>query len=398
MLSGHRPSFSDTRKLNQDDIERIKPYLQIPDPLADRLAGALSEQPAGRGRRLLDTALDSGIAAVDNPPAAMTDLFGEVDAVPPWVDWDMLDRGGAVFRRSGGLGIMALSLLALPLTYASSTGNKPLMFTGDLLRRAPRRLAETARFAVATSRPGGLRRFSEGFKFTIKVRLMHAQVRRLVWRSGRWKPEWGAPINQLFLAGTNLAMSLGLVEGVRRFGFRVSGSEAEALLHLWRYTGHLLGIDPHLLCATEADGRRLGMAIFAAGGQADADSRALVQALMTAPYFPQFEHRWRIPATYGLSRALIGDELADLLGYPKSRWHWTLPAARAMVSMGDLVQRSVPRGRAWGTQVGERVWDQVIGLLLAGARPDFRPPERLGNVPLGPGVEEQQHDKHPRTS
>jgi hypothetical protein len=114
----------------------------------------------------------------------------QIDTVPPWVDWELLDRGGAVFLRSGGLGIAALSLAALPLSYASGVGNKPLVFTGHLLRRAPRRLAETARFTVATSQPGGLRRFAPGFKFTVKVRLMHAQVRRLLWGSGRWNPEW----------------------------------------------------------------------------------------------------------------------------------------------------------------------------------------------------------------
>jgi hypothetical protein len=390
MLSRKRPSLSDFRGVEQQEVERFRRYLEVADPLADALAAALSEEPAGRGRRMLDTALDHGIEAVERPPQAMVDLFRQVDDVPPWVDWERIEQGGAVFLRSGALGIAALGLLALPLTYSSGIGNKPLVFTGHLLRRAPRRLAETARFAVATSRPGGLRRFAEGFKFTIKVRLMHAQVRRLLFRSGRWKPQWGMPINQAFLAGTNLAMSLGLVQGVRRFGFRISRGEAEALLHLWRYSGYVSGIEPHLLCSTEAEGHKLGIGIFAAAGAPDDDSRALVDALMTASYFPALELPWRAAAAYGLSRRLIGDELADALGYPKSLWSWALPAARPLIVAADLAQRGIPRSRGWVTRMGTNVWDNVINTILGGARVEFRAPERLDNIPAEGGQGDRQ--------
>ena len=166
-----------------DDYVR---FLATTDPLADAVAAAFAALPAGRGRRLLDTALDYGVEAVPDAGPALTALFAQLDHVPLWVDWERLDRGGALFLRSGAFGILVLALYSLPLTYSSPGGNKPLVFTGNLLRRAPGRLAETARFAVATSRPGGLRRFADGFKSTVKVRLMHAQVRRLLWQSGRW--------------------------------------------------------------------------------------------------------------------------------------------------------------------------------------------------------------------
>lgn len=300
-----------------DDYAR---FLAASDPLADAVAGAFAALPASRGRRLLELALDHGIDAVPDQEPALVELFAQLDAIPYWVDWERLDRGGALFLRSGALGITVLALYSLPLTYSSPGGNKPLVFTGHLLRRAPRRLAETASFAVATSRPGGLRRFADGFKSTVKVRLMHAQVRRLLWRSGRWDGDvWGTPINQVYLAGTNLALSAILLEGLQRFGFRFSTDEAEALLHLWRYSGYLSGIDTELLCSARADARWLGDLILSREGPPDADSRALIEALMTASYLPMLERfGWRTEALYGISRALIGDQLADELGYPKS--------------------------------------------------------------------------------
>ncbi len=368
-----------------DDYVR---YLATTDPLADAVAAAFAALPAGRGRRLLDTALDHGVEAVPDAGPALTALFAQLDHVPLWVDWERLDRGGALFLRSGAFGILVLALYSLPLTYSSPGGNKPLVFTGNLLRRAPGRLAETARFAVATSRPGGLRRFADGFKSTVKVRLMHAQVRRLLWQSGRWNgPEWGAPVNQLYLAGTNLALSAVLLDGLQRLGLRFSDSEGEALLHLWRYSGYLSGVDPELLCATRADARRLGDLILAHEGPPDGDSRALVEALMTASYFPTIDGlRWRTAAAFGLSRALIGNQLADALGYPRSPWRWALPAARPLISVGDAARRIVPGGRNGSAGIGARTWDWTIEQALAGTRADGHPPVRPRERPVKGGM------------
>lgn len=209
MLARDSSTFGEAQRKYGATVEKHRRFLLQSDPLADAVVAAFSELPAGRGRRMLDTALDRGIDAVPDAPAALRHLFDQVDDVPFWVDWDRLDRGGATYLRSGIFGMVALSLYSLPLTYTLSMGNKPLVFTGQLVRRAPRRLAETARFVVATCQPGGLRRFGDGFKVTVKVRLMHAQVRRLLWRSGRWNADqWGEPINQSYMAATNVALSL----------------------------------------------------------------------------------------------------------------------------------------------------------------------------------------------
>jgi hypothetical protein len=353
------------------------------DPLADSLAAAFAELPAGRGRVLLDTALNSGIDAVAAPPQALIDLFARLDDVPLWVDWDRVERGGQVLLRSGLLGIAVLNLYSIPLMYSSAAGVKPLVFTGHLLRRAPRRLAETARFVVSTCRPGGLRRFADGFKITVKVRLMHAQVRRLLWQSGRWQSEWGEPINQMYMAGTNVTLSVILIDGLRRFGFRISHDEAEAILHLWRYSGYLSGVDPQLLCSTEAEGWQLFNLIRTSEGPPDADSKALLDAVMGASYLPQLDKvAWRAAAGYGLSRALIGHDLADALGFPKSSgWHWALRTGYPVVAFGDLLQRAIPGGRAWATNFGMRTWETIIDQILAGGRAEFHAPAQLDNQP-----------------
>ena len=352
------------------------------DPLADAVAAAFAQRAAGNGRKMLETALDHGIASVQDPPTALVDLFKQLDTIPFWVDWDRIDRGGAVFLRSGALGIAVLNLFSLPVMYSSAGGNKPLVFTGHLLRRAPRRLAETARFVLACSRRGGLRRFAEGFKITVRVRLMHAQVRRLLWRSGRWNPQWGQPVNQLYMAGTNAALSAGLIEGMQRFGFRIGNEDAEALLHMWRYSGYLSGIDPELLISTRDEGRLIGELIRDAEGPPDDDSRALIVALMTASYHPKLEGvRWPATISYGVSRKLIGNELADALGYPPSRWSWAVGATRPLFASAAVAQRLIPGARGLATRVGTVLWDRMIAEVLAGTQAEFHPPAKLDNQP-----------------
>ncbi len=317
-------------------VDRLGSFLNATDPLADELVATLGRLRAGKGRQMVDVALEQGIKAVPNAPAALRALFAQVDEVPLWVDWEQLDRGGAAHRRCGLAGGLILACCSLPLIYGSPAGNKPLIFSGQLVYKAARRLSETARFAQETCLPGGLRRFGKGWKITINVRLMHAQIRRLLWNSQRWNAsDWGAPVNQVDLVATNLLFSVAQLDHLRRIGFHFSRAEGESVMQLWRYSGYLLGIDPALLCATETEGRRLLHLIHATQGPPDQDAQKLTRALMEQaipglfpkdkPYGPS-----RLTALcYGLSYTLLGKPFAENLAYPKTYWRYTAPARAA---------------------------------------------------------------------
>jgi len=341
------------------------------DPPADALAAAFAALPAGRGRQMLDTALARGIDAVADPPPALVDFFAQVDVPPLWVDWPRIERGGALFLRSGLAGTAVLNLACLPRMYRSPTGNKPLVHTGQLLRRAPRRLAETARFMLQTSQPGGLRRDGPGFATTLRVRLMHAQVRRLMLQSGRWNSAWGAPVNQLYMAATGVTLSVVFLDGLRRLGLHASRREADALMALWRYSSHLMGVVPELQCSTEEEGWHLLQFMDRQEGPPDDDSRALIHAVMTAPYLPELEaHRWRIPAAWDLSRAMVGNDVADSLGYPPAAgWAALRPVAWPVLAALNGLQRLWPAAHARAVRTGAARTEAIVARIMAGGRP-----------------------------
>src|SRR6185503_818140 len=110
-------------------------------------------------------------------------------------------------------------------------------------------------------------------------------------------------------------------DALTRIGYRFKPTEREALIHLWRYAGYLIGVENELLVAGEWEGHRLLDLIFTFEPKPDDDSRALVDALMQTSL--DYLHRFRIAGRsninvcYGISRALIGDERADALAYPR---------------------------------------------------------------------------------
>src|SRR5690554_3036542 len=82
--------------------------------------------------------------------------------------------------------------------YQASGINQTLVKTGALERGATRRVAETTKWWMDCTTVGGLKPGSEGFKTTLKVRLIHAIIRQRLLKQADWNTaQWGVPINQL---------------------------------------------------------------------------------------------------------------------------------------------------------------------------------------------------------
>ena len=377
-------NLPDARARFGDRVDRLGPYLLQVDEPADAVVRRIAAMPAGRGWALFTEAAARGVANVADAPDEMRALFAETERVPPWVDWQTLDRGGRVLMRAGLLGGLVLGLSSLPHGYASPGGNKPLVFSGRMKDQAVRRLNETARFVQAVCRPDGMRPGADGYQITLRVRLMHAQVRHMLLTSGKWDTgAWGQPINQHDMAATTLLFSMVLLDGLRKLGARVTTEDSEAYMQLWRYTGLLMGVDPTILPTGEAEGRRLADLIRATTAPADHDGRALTRSLLTSPLAHARSPRERavlerrVEFTKAVCRELLGDELADQLGVERTRWRLTVPILKRVIAAAERIRDSVPGAERTALATGTRYWDRVVAVGLAGATAEFRLPERL---------------------
>ncbi len=357
---------------------------------SDALADAVVEDFAARrgSWSQLDRALKEGIDSVPDAPPSLRALFAQLDHVPSWVDWDRVERAGQLLFRTSMAGGATLGAKSLCYGYCSPAGNKPLAFTGQLDGPAVgRRLAETGRFVTATCTPGGLRRFGDGFMATVKVRLMHAQVRRLLQQAPEWHSDlWGIPINQHDTVATSLLFSAVFLEGVRQFGFWVTRREAEDYLHLWKYSGYLIGAPPQLLPDTEHEAQTLADIITLTQGPPDEDSRRLVQSLIQSPVTqaPTAEEKAKaqihVDLGYGFCRTLLGDDLCDELELRPTAWRWAIPTARVVVGAFEPLRRIVPRVDDAYVRLGQRYWANTLKVGLAGQPARFAPPKALGAV------------------
>ncbi|TNE46780.1 MAG: DUF2236 domain-containing protein [Deltaproteobacteria bacterium] len=198
-----------------------------------------------KGRAMLDLALRAGVDAVPNAPSSMKTLFAEVEQIPDWVDWEQVELGARVFRRFGTHMYSFAGAITLE-GYLENSVAKPLAFTGAYNgESAQRRFLETAGFWVDVSEPGNLLHGRKGVETCMRVRVMHVFVRKRLLRHPEWDLEgWGVPISQgdalLTLMGGSLIPGFGL----RTLGYRTTRDEILAMMHFWRYVGHLLGVQP----------------------------------------------------------------------------------------------------------------------------------------------------------
>lgn len=362
-----------------DLIGRLLPAFERTDPLADAAAAWLSTCPEGHA--VFAAALRDPAGA----PEPVAALLESVAGLPAWVEPARLERAAHLFSRAGVVGGFVLGLRSLVLGYAAPAGNKPLAFSGRLREAAPRRLAETARFVTAVCEPGGLLPGGEGRAIALHVRLMHAQVRRLLLASGRWdRAAWAVPINQHDMLATSLLFSHVYLDGLRLFGLQVDVDEADDYVHLWRLASWLLGVDAELVPDREPDARRLAECIFLTQGPPDADSRALTAALLQAPLQAArtpAERRVaavRVRLSTSICRHLVGNGLGDALGVPAERHPFSVPLLASLLGGLDRLRAALPPIDASAVALGRRYWDLVVDVGMNGETPTYPMPARLG--------------------
>ena len=239
--------------------------------------------------------------------------------------------------------------LSLMGGYLGAAAAKPLVFTGQLERVTARRLVETSKFWLDVTTRGGLERRAEGFKSTVRVRVMHAQVRAMLLRSGKWDMGWGYPLNQWDSMVTTLEFSVIFLTGLRALGFLFTRREREAIVHLWRYVGYLIGVDEQILPASEADAMRALYHAVATVGSSDEDSRRLGQSLADVPlqrtvegFLPRRLARAERTLRAGYSRYVLGDQAGDTLGLPQTATKYLWPAQIPLRLGLELLRMGVP--------------------------------------------------------
>ena len=259
------------------------------------------------------------------PPDPRAALFlSQVISPPVWLDCAALKRGQRVYLKyniSAHLGLLYYSLVG---GFSAPKITAVLDATGYLTRGQDavwRRLLETLEMVVdCMGEDDALDVGNRGFVSVVYVRMLHSRVRRRLLYSKGWDEVTnGLPINQADMLVTLLSFSINVLAVVSKIGAPfLTRQEEQDYLHLWRFIGLLIGVEPqnldmHVSSLEAARGalESLVVDLVRPTSRSQVITNNILQAVSMRP---------PIRLSHGvhchLARVLLGSELADALAIP----------------------------------------------------------------------------------
>ncbi|MGH8456079.1 MAG: oxygenase MpaB family protein [Stenotrophobium sp.] len=347
------------------------------DAVADRLVDWMYSAGMQAAHPVFERALNHGIASVPDAPAPLREFFEVCEQRPAWLDEKLLQQGAEVFQQAGMSAYYVLRDLALMGGYQAAGFNRTLILTGALKGRASRRVAETMKWTNDVTAVGGMARYADGFKSTVRVRLVHAMIRRRVRGMPEWDAAaWGLPVNQADMAATYLGFSVVLLIGLRVMGMPVTREEGRAVMHLWCYACWLMGVDERWLRHDEQGGRKLLFQLLLTQLPPDESSRQLGHALMNEtlqlpyPHLRALRVRFERARHLSVTRLFVGTRGMQALGLPR----WTLPwyplVSLPFTFVWHTLHKLLPGGRARMIRLGRQAQLDILQLHFGMLAPE----------------------------
>jgi len=309
-----------TRHHGKANSDRFKKALRTGDPLADALVEFEGKQRMRAGKQL-QQGLEFGLASLEQPDTTVASLLRSTEPLCTREEQALISTGprawcAVPFR----LHLLSMSAGALIGIYSSPSIASVLSATGRLQNDTDTRLRMTARWLSSTMLPGSLAPGKAGYIATVQLRLMHARARRAARRNGHDEARFGTPINQIDLAHTWLAFTLGSMRAEASLGFAPSDTSVSETYAYWQRLARLLGIDDKLVgnIRSHADAEGLEAMIGTTSGTPERASvtlteqtlRAVANALDEISALPGSVSR-KVLET--LVRRIHGDNRADVL-------------------------------------------------------------------------------------
>lgn len=302
---------------------------------------------------------------------------------PRWYDPKLAEIGAIAYRRYPLMLIWLLRNVALMAGYSIPALSLPLVQTGALTHEALPRLMRTYAYILAVSEYPELNGAasvlaigSEGWRQSIKVRQIHTMVRHGLLKGqfksqkikagdqdnnpaclhqinthqradGSWNSAfWGIPINQTDMVATHLQFSLLIMRGLRLLGARISEEEAQGILHLWQLASYWLGVDLQRLPEDET-ACWAWLYTYLSIQQLDFETgKPLARALHDLPSQIMGEDNRRGQfvelVNASVTRTLVGDDIGDGLGLPKSKLRFGVLSAVPILFGLDSARRYSP--------------------------------------------------------
>ena len=316
------------------------------DILADAAVGSLAECDQRTKHRLIRAAVDGDQELMRQAPDPLIEFINSLDSPAGLFEPSKARAGMRAFHRYSDLFFVGLVLSSL-ITGLSEGLAKSFYITGRTVGNL-RRVRQNTRHLVDIMLPGGLERYGDGWKLTIRIRLIHAQMRRLLLDSGEWNvAEEGVPLHMAHMALAGTGFSAINLQAVRKLGLRLTQEERESFMYIWRYVTSLLGVPETLLFDNEEEAvhlRRVALLCERPPGPMAVEvTHGYINTVPDLLGVTEPAKRRKLMALlFRTSRALIGNELADALGYPEQSTFGAIATVRIQRRLQIIYSRLAP--------------------------------------------------------
>ena len=348
--SDYMPGYEMARGIDRELATSYVDHTMVADPLADAAVEALSALDRPEATLFIRSLIDrEDEHLMGDAPSALLALIDDLESRPEWLDTSSFTPGIRMFHRNAKL-VLGAFVGGVLVEGFSTNISKSFFITGRIRDQGVRRLKQNNRHMIELFMPGGLDRGGDGWKLSVRVRLIHAQIRRLLNESDDWDTEsWGVPLSSAHLGFAISAFSARLLVHMKSLGARFDDEERESFMAVWRYCGHLMGIPPSILFRDEEEALRLFRIGRICEPVPDKYAAVMANALVnSAPLVVGIgepkARRSLAKYVYGVSRALIGSDLADSLEYPPGLTFGVLAWFRFQARYERVLDSAIPEG------------------------------------------------------
>ncbi len=323
--SAYVDGYAKAHAIDRETADNYIAHTLVGDPVMDALVEEMATLPRHQIHKFIQAGIEEDRDGLRKAPQLLRDFF--IDApqpAPDWLDQDAFGPGIRVFHRHSTL-ILSAFVAGVLIDGFSTLISKSFRLTGRIFDNGVWRLKQNNRHQVEIFFPGGLERYGDGWKLSVRIRFVHAQVRMLLRQTPEWEHEaWGVPISAAHLGYAAACFAARTVKHSESLGAWYSTEERASFHAVWRYASYLMGIPESILFTDESE----ALHIYRIGNMCEPpptqDAIIMTNALInSAPLVANIndpvERRNLVrKVIYPISRVLVGNELADELNFPRN--------------------------------------------------------------------------------
>ena len=322
--SAYVDGYAKACAVDREAADNYIAHTRIGDPVMDEVVEEMASLPPEQIHELIRAGMEEDRDGLRNAPRSLRDFF--IDAPQPdpdWLDRDAFGPGIRAFQKNSVL-VLSAFVTGVLIDGFSTLISKSFVETGRIFDNGVWRLKQNNRHQMEIFLPGGLERYGEGWKLSVRIRFVHAQVRRLLGQTAEWDHDvCGVPISAAHLGYAVACFAARTVKHSESLGARYTTEERAGFHDVWRYAGYLMGIPETILFADESHALHMYRIGSLCEPPPTEDAIIMTNALInSAPLVANItdpdERRQLVRnVIYPISRALVGNKLADQLNFPR---------------------------------------------------------------------------------